>query len=178
MNTIIRRPRRKILFIGIILCLLAFIAAAIYLYSNSKDQMTLTMINDNLNANGIKLGLTEEQLIKSWGTGIYHEGFGARFREYKDLGVSIAIATDRDNDLFNAISQIKFSNTDFEIFRIKNGDLIQDSEEILRSYDFKSVENATGIYANGEFLIILSGTDVVEDILISFVDKDLRDRIY
>lgn len=134
MNTMIKRSTRKTLISGIVLCLLAFMVITICFAPNSESNMSLTTINDNLKASGLKLGLTEEQFIESWGTGIYQEGFGGHFREYKDLGVRIGIAGDSDNDLFNAISQIEFSNKDFEIFRIKNGDSIQASEEILNRW--------------------------------------------
>ncbi|NIK80016.1 hypothetical protein FHS15_005200 [Paenibacillus castaneae] len=141
-----------------------------------EKPISLHQFNENLSAEDIYMGLSEADLIKAWGQGEYIEGFGGHLRKYGEKSVEIGISGDNDNDLYDSISSLQFTNPDFSIYGVKIGELYETAEHKLKQSRFKN-ENPE-YFTHGEWVIILRGSKNVETIQIYFNDKDLLDRSY
>ncbi|UJF35464.1 hypothetical protein [Paenibacillus hexagrammi] len=73
---------------------------------------------------------------------------------------------------------MEFSNPDYSIYEVTVGTQWDEANEMLLAHDFKTVDQSDHVYQNGEYFISLQGTNRVERIQVSFIDKDLRDRNY
>ena len=169
--------RRITLFISAIVVTVVVASIMIMLHDMNVDKNeTVIGLNENLSANGVKLYMTEIELIQLLGEGEYVEGFGGHQRNYADKKIRIGIAGDQDNDFFGRISLIEISNPNYALYGIKIGDSIDESISRLIELNYKHlVEN---IYRNGEFVVALHGVTKVDHIQVWFDDKDLRDRNY
>lgn len=147
-------------------------------YPFLQSNLDTNTINTNLEVEGIKFGMSEDDVIRLWGPGDYIYGMGGHGREYKDKRIKVSFPEDSDNDFYREVSSLEFSNPNYSIFSIKVGLDRKIAGEKLRSYQFKPVDNSEGLYVNGEFFISIQGKDNIEHILISFIDKDLRNRNY
>ncbi|NMM53953.1 hypothetical protein [Paenibacillus aquistagni] len=87
---------------------------------------------------------------------------------------------DRDNDLYQKVGSLEFTNTNYSIFLIKVGDEKNIAMKKILSNGFKPMDNAQDRFVKGEFYITFTFTDqrIIESIQIAFADKDLRSRSY
>jgi hypothetical protein len=92
---------------------------------------TYDNINNQLVTDGVKLHLTEDQIVALLGEGEYQEGFGGHFRMYASKALSIGFAGDPDNDFYGLVGQIEFSNPNYSLYGIKAGDPVKESAELL-----------------------------------------------
>jgi hypothetical protein len=138
----------------------------------------LKQINDHLDAGGIQLGMLESEVIRLWGPGEYLYGMGGHLRDYKDKNIRVGFSDDSDNDLYQKVSSLEISNSDFSIFSVKVGDDWKAGADKILSKGFKAVDNSNPIFVNGEYFISITGQEKIESIKIWFADKDLRDRVY
>jgi len=75
----------------IIAVLVFILAAVIYTHLTRNHGMALEGLNAQLQAEGLQIGMTEEQLIDIWGDGEYLEGFGGHGRKYEQRRSSVGI---------------------------------------------------------------------------------------
>ncbi|WP_372633613.1 hypothetical protein [Cohnella sp.] len=158
---------------------IVFIAAAVLFSGDDKDEgVSMAFVNAGLRADGVQLGMREQELVKLWGLGQYQEGFGGHFRLYPDRQCDIGIPGDSDNDLYGDVGQLEISNPQYGIFGINPGDAVAAAEETLHAQGFRPTEHDASIWASGEFTIMLRGQSEIDSIYVGFNDKDLRDRQY
>lgn|GEM_PF-619145 len=174
--------RRTAMWTAAAVCCAAivFIAAAVLFGGGEDDDkgVSLAFVNAGLQADGVQLGMREQELVKLWGLGQYQEGFGGHFRLYPDRQSDIGIPGDRDNDLYGDVGQLEISNPQYGIFGINPGDAVAAAEETLYAQGFRPAEHDASIWASGEFTIMLRGQSEIDSIYVGFNDKDLRDRQY
>ncbi len=160
-------------------CAAIVLLLAALAFGGSEDKgASLSFVNGGLQADGVRIGMTEQELIEWWGPGHYQEAFGGHFRLYSDRQCDIGIPGDRDNDLFGAVGQLEISNPRYGIFGVKSGDSIPGAVKTLNAKGFLTSEHEASILVSGEFTIMLRGQTEVTSIFIGFNDKDLRDRQY
>ncbi|MFC4600761.1 hypothetical protein [Cohnella hongkongensis] len=160
-------------------CALAMAVIAAVVNGGSKPvEASLAFVNSELQADGVRIGMPEPELIELWGPGRYQEGFGGHLRDYPDRKCYIGIPGDRDNDLFGAIGHMEISNPGYAVFGIRPGDSIESSRETLIARGFRPLDHDASFHVSGEFTIALRGETEVQSIFVGFNDKDLADRLY
>lgn len=159
------------------LILLLFLALLVGCTQGNTEK-NLRFINNNLNAEEIKVGKSGSDVIQLWGQGEYQDGFGGYFREYENKGIKVGFSNDSDNDLYGRVSYLEIKNPEFIIFSVRIGDKKSEGIEKLKENGFVSVDYSDDVYVKGEFSIALRGENLIEYIQIYFNDKDLKDRIY
>lgn len=165
-------------YIFSIISLLIVLMLSYYFYSFANAAKILRMMNANLEIEGIRLGMTEDEVISRWGPGEYVEGFGGHARNYADKAAMVSFPNDQDNDLYGRVSSIYFSSPEYSIFTVKIGDSMTEGIQKLKSRRFKPAKFTEDTFARGEFFIALRGRSEIEYIQIWFQDKNLRDRNY
>lgn len=169
--------KKSLILVGTPLIIFVLILVCFQLQSKST---TFNDINKNLDVGEIKLGMPERAVTQYWGQGELINGFGGHRREYIDMKIKVEFSDDRDNDLYQKVGSLEFTNTNYSIFLIKVGDEKNIAMKKILSNGFKPMDNAQDIFVKGEFYITFTFTDqrIIESIQIAFVDKDLRNRSY
>lgn len=162
--------RRVLLMIGIVIIL-----SLTTIMTYKVERFTLDDLNDQLDVEQIKLGMTEDEVIRLWGDGEYWPGFGGHARDYKDKMATLGFAGDRDNDLYGRVSTLTIKNSNFSVYNIHIGDPRDEANKKLLKNSFIQTNH---YFERGEFMISLSGEESVSMIQVWFLDKDLRDRVY
>lgn len=168
-------PRRKLMTASALtLLLLAFGAWRLL----SGDGMRMQRINEHLEAGGIRLGMTEEEVVRFLGQGEFVEGFGGHGRIYQERHIRVSFPNDSDNDLYRRVAQVSFTDADYALFGIRVGDRREDAISKISAERFRMSKDAPDIFVNGEYNVMLNGSPYLTEIMIGFADKDLRDRNY
>lgn len=158
---------------------LVIVSAVVVLYwLPDKNRLSLDDLNHNLDVADIKFGMLEEEVIELWGAGQYLHGFGGHGRDYKEQGVQISFPGDADNDLYGRVGGLELVSADHSVYAIRVGDEQEAAAQQLLSYGFVESDFSEDIFVQGEFMIALHGSPVIEFIQVWFDDKDLKDRNY
>jgi len=104
--------------------------------------------------------------------------WGGHLRDYKDKNIRVGFSDDSDNDMYQKVSSLEISNSDFSIFSVKVGDDWKAGADKILSKGFKAVDNSNPIVVNGEYFISITGQEKIESTKLWFADEDLRDRVY
>jgi len=173
--TISGNPRLKWMIAAALALLLLAFAAWRLLFG---DSMRMERINEHLDADGIRIGMAEQEVVRLWGQGEFVEGFGGNGRIYPDRHIRVSFPNDSDNDLHKRVSQLSFTNAGYSLFGVKVGDRREDAIAKISAERFRVSEDSPNIFVNGEYNIMLSGSPNLSEIAVWFADKDLRDRNY
>ncbi|MFD2115768.1 hypothetical protein ACFSTH_11145 [Paenibacillus yanchengensis] len=174
-KSILARKGIRFIFAGIVISI-TLILLYWYQTNDNKDKEVLSRLNDHIKINDVKLYLLEKQLIELLGEGEYIEGFGGHVRNYIAKKIKIGISEDSDNDYFGRVSSITFSNPLYSIYGIKVGDSKQEAINVLKEKGYEQLEEDH--FVNGEYVIAIYGEIQVQELKISFSDKDVSDRNY
>jgi len=158
--------RNRKIKLSILLITLIVVALIYGIYLSMQTSLTLNYLNKHLDIGGIKLGMTEHELIELWGEGKYIYGFGGHGRKYVSKATSVSITGDSDSFLYGKVSQIQLKNPEFSIFDIHIGDDRAEALSKLRTTKFRQVDSSDELFERGEFTIAIRGGDRVTELQI------------
>jgi hypothetical protein len=147
-----------------------------FVYHSQQATITMRELNAHLDADGLRLGMTEDEVTKLFGEGRHIQGFGDYGREYRNLELLVGFSRDPGSGLYGKVAQLSFSNSRYSIFGVRVGVGLEEARSRIASVGFRRSADDPDLFRSGEWVIALRGRDKVESVLIRLADRDTRDK--
>jgi len=158
---------------------------SIFLIFRYAQYILVWRINPNIDVNGIRLMMNEEELKKILGNedeyvpGVNSCGFKLK---YNAKGIYLDFLGDIDTDFYHKVNTIKITNEKYKIYNIKVGDNYEDALMSIQKKGFKlKKEKSSDSFWKMNAYIILEKNyenDTVKSITIGIRDRVASTRIY
>jgi len=157
-----------------IVLLLILVVLAYLLYKN-YPYMEVSYYNRHINASGVKLNMTEEEVFEELGQkGEFVPGMGGHGWRYEYEKIFITIS---DHGIYRSkVCQIDTENESHDILGIKVGSSFDRAVRILHSKGFK--ETSHNFFTKGNVYVQLSGGTIVSRLRIGIEDPAYKDVVF
>lgn len=162
--------RNRWLILATVLVVLACAGAAWYAVAGNDEKPPFEKMNDRLDADGIGLGMPEDQVVERMGEGTVVKGYGGHFRRYAQEQVDLSFSDDPKSECYESVCSVAFANSEYRLYDFGVQDEQSAAAERLKENGFEHIEG--GLYRTKHFVVSLSGQERIERIQIAYVKGD------